>query len=158
MSLHRILAIALVVCFAPLAGCASMEASKPTTDVTAWDLAAVTTIASKLPEASEKLYEAVYSKGQAEGLPAAFGSGDSFEELKNNVRLIHLEATHLSNALEKGETMDKTKHSVQRIGELLRDSEEDGRSLFTDSSEMARFDGVRSLMRKLDAYYGVGGF
>ena len=50
-----------------------------------------------------------------------------------------------------------TKHSVQRIDELLRDAEESGREELTDSTIGASFDGVQAVMKQLNAFYGVRG-
>lgn len=154
MMFHRAFATALVACFALLAGCASPA---PPTPPAAWDTSAVAGVASMLPDATEKLYQAVYSKTSGGSGGPVFGSGDQPGEFKDQVRQIHDEATHLANELANGATKEKTKHSVQRIDELLRDAEESGREELTDSTIGASFDGVQAVMKQLNAFYGVRG-
>jgi len=151
------LCTAVLLLAAPLAAASTATAESPPAAAQAWSQAAVTKAANDLARASSLLWEAIENKAQSGELPAAFGSGDAAFEFRDKVRLISDEARHIAAVLEKGETRAQTRPSFQRIKELFDDAEEEGRLQFEDEQILSHFDHVRAEVRKLDAFYGVGG-
>jgi len=119
-----------------------------------WDQAAVSAIAQQLPDATEKLYTALYQQGQPMDSIGGLGGGDSYHEFKDRVRLLHAESLHLADALKKGQGMDQTKHAYQRIGELNDDAKEYAGQQFSENPVTSQFDEVEDLIGKLAPYYG----
>jgi hypothetical protein len=136
--------ITLLVAFA---GVASSPASAAD-----WDAAAATKVAEQLPQATEKLYTALYSQGAPEG--GGFGGGgDAYHEFKDNVRLLHSESMHLAAELTKGKGQAETKHAYQRIKELNDDASEYAGRQFSGNPVTSEFSTVESLLDQLDTYY-----
>jgi hypothetical protein len=118
-----------------------------------WDQQAATQIAEELPQATEKLYTALYSQGSPAG--GGFGGGgDSYHQFKDNVRLMHSESMHLVGELNKGKGQAETKHAYQRIKELNDDAKEYAGQQFSENPVTSEFATVERLLEQLASFYG----
>lgn len=148
-----VLLASLAITLAACAGSGSDPGQTPEITPLAWDQATVTTIAQKLPRATELFSQAVYDQSQMISLPAGFDAGQPGHQLLGSARAMHEEAQHLAADLAKGKGRADTIGSFQRLEELRDDARVAGEQLFEVEPISNHFRNVSSMLGRLAPFY-----
>jgi hypothetical protein len=135
-----LLALTLVVLSAPNARA----------DLAAWDQAKVTTLGKELVQATNALFETFRKQP-----PPSVGSmqGDSYQRLKQFVRLLHIESVELASSLQKGEGRDETLAIFDNLMQLARSARDEAARVFVAHDVSERAAAVRQVLNRLGPYY-----
>lgn len=134
----------------PLAITLVLSAANARAELAAWDQAAVTAIAKELEKATHALYDTFVKK------PApSVGSVQShtYYRLKQEVRLLRVEARHLAASLEKGEGREQTLPIYDHLMQLVRIARDDAAKTFNTQDVGERAAAVRGVLNRLGPYY-----
>jgi hypothetical protein len=135
-----LLALTLVVLSAPNARA----------DLAAWDQAKVTTLGKELVQATNALFETFRKQP-----PPSVGSmqGDSYQRLKQFVRLLRIESVELASSLQKGEGRDETLAIFDNLMQLARSARDEAARVFVAHDVSERAAAVRQVLNRLGPYY-----
>jgi hypothetical protein len=145
MSTRRVVHLIL-----PLAMTLVLSAPPSRADLTAWDQVEVTAIAKELETATHALHDTFVKK------PAAtVGSTQSqaYYRLKQEVRLLRVEARQLVASLEKGEGREQTLPLYDHLMQLVRIARDDAAKTFNTQDVGERAAAVRGVLNRLGPYY-----
>jgi hypothetical protein len=118
-------------------------------ELAAWDEAKVTALAKELETATHVLYETYIEKHTPD---AGTMQSQAYYRLKQEVRLLRVEAGWLAESLEKGAGRDETLPVYDHMMQLVRAARLDaGRVVVHDVGERAAV--VRGVLNQLGPYY-----
>ena len=140
---HRLLVAATA--FGVLAAGAPVGA-----DLAKWDQAKVTTLAKQFADATQVLYDTFYKQP-----PPGRGSMQArgYQQLKQKIRAIRMEAGALSGSLEKGEGYEETVPSYDSLMELVRAARGDAQQIFSTADVQQKATAVRGVLNEISPYY-----
>ena len=115
-----------------------------------WDQAKVTALAKQLSEATDAMNDTFYKQP-----PPSVGSMQSreYQQLRQRVRMIRMEAGSLSKSLAKGEGYEETLPSYESLMELVRDARRIVPSVFTTQDVQTKATAIRVVLNELAPYY-----
>jgi hypothetical protein len=128
----------------------AVSATTSRAELAVWDQAQVTALAKELETATHALYDTFIKK------PApSVGSTQSqaYYRLKQEVRVLRVEARELAASLEKGEGRDQTLPIYDHLMQLVRIAREDAAKTFTTQDVGERAAAVRGVLNRLGPYY-----
>jgi len=134
-----------------LSACGVLAAVAPAAaDLTKWDQAKVTTLAKQLADATQALNDTFYKQP-----PPGRGSMQSraYQQLKQKVRMIRMEAGALSGSLEKGDGYEETVPSYDSLMEIVRAARRDAQQVFSTADVQEKATAVRVILNELSPYY-----
>jgi hypothetical protein len=134
----------------PLAMSLLLSAPESRAELAAWDQAEVTALAKQLETATKELYETFIKK------PApSVGStqSQSYYRLKQEVRVLRVEARELAASLEKGEGREQTLPIYDHLMQLVRIARDDAAKTFNTQDVGERAAAVRGVLNQLGPYY-----
>jgi len=104
-----------------------LSAQKTRAELAAWDQAKVTAIGKELVHATNALYDTFRKQP-----PPSLGSmqGDSYQRLKQFVRLLHVESDELASSLQKGEGREETLRVYDNLMQLARSARDEAARVF----------------------------
>lgn len=134
----------------PLATTLLLAAPGSRAELATWDQAEATALAKELEAASEALYDTFIKKS-----PASVGSTQShaYYRLKQEVRLLRVEARQLAASLAKGEGREQTLPIYNNLMQLVRLARDDAARTFNTRDVGERAAAVRGLLNRLGPYY-----
>ena len=115
-----------------------------------WDQAKVTGLAKQLADSTNALYDTFYKQP-----PPSVGSMQAreYQQLRQRVRMIKMEAGSLSASLAKGEGYEETLPSYDSLMELVRDARRIAQGLFTTQDVQTKAAATRAILNELSPYY-----
>jgi hypothetical protein len=119
-------------------------------ELAAWDQPEVTALAKELETATHALYDTFVQK------PApSVGSMQSqtYYRLKQEVRLLRVEARELATSLAKGEGRDQTLPIYDHLMQLVRIARDDAAKTFNTQDVAERAAVARGVLNQLGPYY-----
>jgi hypothetical protein len=134
-----------------LSACGVLAAVAPAAaDLAKWDQAKVTTLAKQLADATQALNDTFYKQP-----PPGRGSMQSraYQQLKQKVRMIRMEAGALSGSLEKGDGYEETVPSYDSLMEIVRAARRDAQQVFSTADVQEKATAVRVILNELSPYY-----
>jgi hypothetical protein len=134
----------------PLAITLVLFASGSRAELAAWEQAEVTALAKELETATHALHDTFVKK------PAAtVGSMQSqaYYRLKQEVRLLRVEARQLVASLENGEGREQTLPLYDHLMQLVRIARDDAAKTFNTQDVGERAAAVRGVLNRLGPYY-----
>ena len=119
-----------------------------------WDQERVTALAEELRAASDDLY-AAYLRDPAPESGTGFASGVAVarHRLRQSLRLLKTEATHLAASLEAGEGRDETLPIFRHLESFVDRATEDARSAFLNAELLDHVAAVGSALMRIEPYY-----
>jgi hypothetical protein len=141
LAVHLIFALAMALLLA---------APGSRADLAAWEQAKVAALAKELEGAAHALYD-TFIKMPAPGV----GSMKShvYYRLKQEVRLLRVEARELAGSLEKGEGREQTLPIYDHLMQLVRIARDDAAKTFNTQDVGKRAAAVRGVLNQLGPYY-----
>jgi hypothetical protein len=136
--------------FFPLVMTLVLASAGSRAELAAWDQAEVTALSKELETATRALYETFIKK------PAAsLGSTQSqaYYRLKQEVRVLRVEARELAASLEKGEGREQTLPIYDHLMQLVRIARDDAAKTFNTQDVAERAAAVRGVLNRLGPYY-----
>ena len=127
-----------------------LSAPNARAELAAWDQARVTALGKQLVQATNALYDTFRKQP-----PPSVGSmqGDSYQRLKQFVRLLHVESDELANSLQKGEGRDETLAIFDNLMQLARSARDEAARVFVAHDVSERAAAVRQVLNRLGPYY-----
>ena len=119
-------------------------------ELTSWDQAKVTALATQLEEKTKALYDTFYKQPVPN---VGSGQGQDYRRLKQEVRRVRSEARELSAALAKSEGREDTLPIYENLMEVVRSAREHAQGVFTTQDVQARAGEVRQVLNQLAPYY-----
>jgi hypothetical protein len=141
---------AVVHLILPLAMALVLWSPSSQAELAAWDQVEVTALAKDLETAARALYDTFIKK------PApSVGSMQSraYYRLKQEVRLLRVEARQLAASLEKGEGLEQTLPIYDHLMQLVRIARDDAARTFNTQDVGERAAAVRAVLNQLGPYY-----
>jgi hypothetical protein len=134
--------------FAPLL--LVLSAAGARADLATWDQAKVTALGKELVQATNALYDTFRKQP-----PPSIGSmqGDSYQRLKQFVRLLHVESDELASSLQRGEGRDETRTIYDNLMQLARSARDEAARVFVAHDVSERASAVRQVLNRLGPYY-----
>jgi hypothetical protein len=134
----------------PLAITLLLSAPGSRAELAVWDQAQVTALAKELETAAHALYDTFIKKP-----PPSVGSMQSqaYYRLKQEVRVLRVEARELAASLEKGEGREQTLPIYDHLMQLVRIAREDAAKTFNTQDVGERAAAVRGMLNQLGPYY-----
>ena len=118
-------------------------------ELATWDQAKVTALAKELQTAADALYDTFIKKP-----PPSLGSKDSsYYRLKQEVRLLRVEARELAASLENGEERQQTLPVYDHLMQLVRIARDEAAKIFNTQDVGQRAAAVRGVLNQLGPYY-----
>ncbi|HVN37306.1 MAG TPA: hypothetical protein VMW19_03915 [Myxococcota bacterium] len=129
---------------------ASLLAPSARAELTTWDQAQVTALGKELVQATNALYETFRKQP-----PPSVGSmqGDSYQRLKQFVRLLHVVSQEFAGSLEKGEGRVETLTIFDNLMQLARSARDEAARVFVAHDVSERASAVRQVLNRLGPYY-----
>ena len=115
-----------------------------------WDQAAVTALGKELQTTTQALYD-TFIKMPSPTLGSM--QSHSYYRLKQEVRVLRVEARELAASLEKGEGREQTLPIYDHLMQLVRIARDDAAKTFTTQDVGERAAAVRGVLNRLGAYY-----
>lgn len=140
---HRLLAAVTL--------CGVFAAGTPAgADLAKWDQAKVTTLAKQLADASQALNDTFYKQP-----PPGAGSMQSraYQQLRQKIRVIRMEAGAFSSSLAKGEGYEETLPSYESLMEMVRAARRDAQQVFSTADVQEKATAVRLVLNQISPYY-----
>ena len=135
-------ALSILILLAGAAGAAHAA------DLTPWDQATVTELATELEKSSENAYTTAYK------VPDQFASPRvPYYHLRQNLRRIHAESIALRDNLKDGHTQEETLGVWKHIAELVDDLNVNERESFITSDVKAAIDQMMGILKQIAPYY-----
>ena len=131
--------------------CGVLAASAPAgADLAKWDQAKVSDLAKQLADATQALNDTFYLQP-----PPGRGSMQSraYQELRQKIRMIRLEAGALSASLAKGEGHEETLPSYESLMQMVRDARRDAQQVFSTVDVQQKATAVRVILNQISPYY-----
>jgi hypothetical protein len=138
---HLIFALAMILLLA---------APGSRAELAVWDQAEVTALAKALETAAHALHDTFIKKP-----PPSVGSMQShaYYRLKQEVRVLRVEARELAASLEKGEGREQTLPIYDHLMQLVRIARDDAAKTFNTRDVGERASAVRAVLNQLGPYY-----
>jgi hypothetical protein len=115
-----------------------------------WDQERLTRLAAQLHETVKDLRQEVGS--QRPHIASLDASGHY--RLRDDLRLIASETSHLHQALASGATRDETRPAFSRLASLRRDCADEMRKLYLGEPVLEKVKQAGSIVREMAPYYG----
>jgi hypothetical protein len=151
---HSLVTLAAVAALA-LGSSAARAADPAPAPTTAWDQAAVTSLAGQLAKASVELYDEYYKTPGSSGGQIGTGQAEDAYKLKHKLRRLEEQSQDLAGALAAGKGRAETLPAVEDLGELARDVRVLLSHMYVQSPLQARIDTAHDLWLKLMPFYGI---
>jgi hypothetical protein len=134
------------------AGAALLTFSVPAAraDLKPWDQGRVTSLAERLADSSNVLYD-TFLKQPVPGTGSL--QARSYTRLKDRIRRIRQEARQLAGGVRKGEGREQTLNSYQDLMQQVRSAREDAQKVFTGSDVADKAADARAVLNELGPYY-----
>ena len=147
----RILTASIFVLALACSTTSSSPASSPDeAQLTPWDQAKVTALASQLSDAANELYSTFYKQGTP---PIGSGQGEDYRQLKQEVQDIQDESKQLAVGLGKGKGREETRNDYRDLMANVRDAREHARRVFSTEDVQNQATKVRDLLNQISPYY-----
>ena len=119
-------------------------------ELAAWDQPAVVALSKDLQTAAYALHDTFTKRP-----PPSVGSmhSQAYYRLKQEVRLLRVEARHLAVSLEKGEGREQTLPVYDHLMQLVRIARDDAAKTFNTQDVGERAGAVRGVLNQLGPYY-----
>lgn len=119
-------------------------------ELAVWDQAEATALAKELETAAHALHDTFVKKP-----PPSVGSTQSqaYYRLKQEVRVLRVEARELAASLEKGEGREQTLPIYNHLMQLVRIARDDAAKTFNTQDVGERAAAVRGVLNRLGPYY-----
>ncbi|MBS1105791.1 MAG: hypothetical protein H6Q91_1293 [Deltaproteobacteria bacterium] len=131
--------------------CGVLGASAPAgADLAKWDQTKVADLAKQLADATQALNDTFYKQP-----PPGAGSMQSraYQQLRQKIRAIRMEAGSLSSSLAKGEGYEETLPSYESLMEMVRAARRDAQQVFSTADVQQKATAVRVVLNQLSPYY-----
>ena len=151
---HSLVTLAAVAAFA-LGSSAARAADPAPAPTTAWDQAAVTSLAGQLAKACVELYDEYYKTPGSSGGQIGTGQAEDAYKLKHKLRRLEEQSQDLAGALAAGKGRAETLPAMEDLGELARDVRVLLSHMYVQSPLQARIDTAHDLWLKLMPFYGI---
>jgi hypothetical protein len=134
----------------PLAMTLLLAAPGSRAELATWEQAKVAALAKELETVAHALYDTFIKKP-----PPSVGSMQSqaYYRLKQEVRVIRMEARQLVASLEKGEGREQTLPIYDHLMQLVRIARDDARKVFVTQDVGERAAAARGVLNQLGPYY-----
>jgi len=119
-------------------------------DLAKWDQAKVTALAKQLADATQALNDTFYQQP-----PPGVASMQSraYQQLRQKIRVIRMEAGALSSSLAKGEGYEETLPSYESLMEMVRAARRDAQQVFSTTDVQQKATAARLVLNQLSPYY-----
>jgi hypothetical protein len=127
-----------------------LSAPNARAELAAWDQAKVTALGKELVQASNALYETFRKQP-----PPSVGSmqGDSYQRLKQFVRMLRAVSQEFAGSVEKGEGRGETLTIYDNLMQLARSARDEAARVFVTHDVSERAAAVRQVLNRLGPYY-----
>ena len=144
MTRSRRLLVAVIACGVFAAGAPAGA------DLAPWDQAKVTALAKQLADATQALNDTFYLQP-----PPGRGSmqSRSYQQLRQKIRMIRMEAGALSASLAKGEGHEETLPSYESLMQMVRDARRDAQQVFSTVDVQQKATAARLILNQISPYY-----
>jgi hypothetical protein len=134
----------------PLAIMLILSAPGSRAELAVWDQDEVTALANELETATHALHDTLIKRP-----PPTVGSMQSqaYYRLKQEVRVLRVEARELAASLEKGEGREQTLPIYDHLMQLVRIARDDAAKTFNTQDVGERAAAVRGVLNRLGPYY-----
>jgi len=119
-------------------------------DLATWDQAKVGDLAKQLADATQALNDTFYKQP-----PPGVGSmqSRSYQQLRQKIRVIRMEAGALSASLAKGEGYEETLPSYESLMEMVRAARRDAQQVFSTTDVQQKATAARLVLNQISPYY-----
>ena len=119
-------------------------------DLAKWDQAKVTALAKQLADATQALNDTFYQQP-----PPGVASMQSraYQQLRQKIRVIRMEAGALSSSLAKGEGYEETLPSYESLMEMVRAARRDAQQVFSTVDVQQKATAARLILNQISPYY-----
>jgi hypothetical protein len=127
-----------------------LSAPNARAELAAWDQAKVAALGKELVQATDALYETFRKQP-----PPSVGSmqGDSYQRLKQFVRMLRAVSQEFTGSLEKGEGRQETLTIYDNLMQLARSARDEAARVFVAHDVSERAAAVRQVLNRLGPYY-----